>query len=198
MYTLKEDHKECLIVAIFIVFVLIILLFVASLAKEQVILPVNRINEVTVAFKSPVDPLESTQGVDKGNSFNNWIPDTEYKISLLANAIYFAEGKDSNFPYGIKSVRCKNGENGGCRKVCTRTIKRNVERYKRYRNNFTTRNIRLEGKNVQFSYLEFLQRSYCPTSGNLTKSEKELNGNWLRLVKYFLDNPKKIDYTTTK
>ena len=38
---------------------------------------------------------------------DDWIPDTESKESLLLSAIYYAEGgKNTNYPFGIKSVNC--------------------------------------------------------------------------------------------
>ena len=117
-----------------------------------------------------------------GWGWADYIPDTEEKVNELADAIFWAEGGyKTNFPYGIKSVRCNNEQE--CRRICKNTIRNNIKRYERANN---------QDKQNKYSYLQFLQNRYCPTSGNLSASEKALNGHWLKNVKWFLKTPKKI------
>lgn len=116
-------------------------------------------------------------------AFADWIPDTPKKVDQLADAIYWAEGgKNTNFPYGIKSVGCDNEDE--CRRICKNTIRNNIIRHKR--------KSMAAPIMAQQTYLEFLQSRYCPTSGNLTASEEALNGHWLKNVKWFLNHPKEI------
>ena len=108
-----------------------------------------------------------------------FIPDTEYKVNQLADAIFRAEGGyKTNFPYGIKSVRCNNEQE--CRRICKNTIRNNITRYE----NSTT--------NDNSSYLQFLQSRFAPTTGNITSLEKSYNVSWLKNVKWFLENPREI------
>jgi hypothetical protein len=91
----------------------------------------------------------------------------------LADAIYHAEGgKNTNFPYGIKSVRCDSDRE--CRAICINTIRNNVRRFKQDNRGFS-------------SYLEFLANRYAPVG--VANDPTNLNRNWLRNVKYFLANP---------
>lgn len=91
----------------------------------------------------------------------------EYSDDEIVNAIYKTEGgKHAVYPYGIRSVKCNS--TSSCRAACLTTVKRNRIRFAKYgRRNFST-------------YIEFLASRYCPTSGNLSSSEKRLNGNWLK------------------
>ncbi len=115
----------------------------------------------------------------------DWVPDTEYKVNALANAIFRAENSKS-FPYGIKSIPIKGDtqdeREAYARRICKNTIRNNI---RRYRGNHRQSKA-VDKQLYSISYLEFLQSRYCPTSGDLSKSEKELNGNWLKNVKYFL------------
>lgn len=129
----------------------------------------------------------------QGTNWSTWLPDTEYRVERLANAIFWAEGGyKTKWHYGIRSVKCMGGENGGCREVCKRTIRNNIKRYKsslyegRHANN----------SQYKSSYLKFLQSRYCPlpkAGRRLTTDEERLNGNWLRLVKYFFDKNKPLN-----
>ena len=95
-----------------------------------------------------------------------------YTIDQIADAIYIAEGgKNTRFPYGIKSIKCQ-GEKA-CRRICKNTIRNNIKRYTRNSRGFST-------------YLEFLGSRYCPTSGKLSKSEKRLNRYWVSNVRRIL------------
>lgn len=117
-------------------------------------------------------------GCQKDAFAGEFIPDTPEKVELLADAIFWAEGGyKTNFPYGIKSIKCEGYDE--CRKICKNTIKNNIKRYK-------------TNALAEQSYLRFFQSRYCPTTGNLTASEEALNGYWLKNVKWFLDNPKEI------
>ena len=111
-----------------------------------------------------------------------YIPDTPTKVNQLADAIFWAEGGwDTNYLFGIKSIKCEGYDE--CRRICKNTIRNNIGRFERRAS--------LEGSQ-NLSYLTFLQNRYCPTTGNLSASEEELNGHWLKNVKWFLENPREI------
>ena len=117
-------------------------------------------------------------GCGSDEAWGDWIPDTLIKEERLLEAIFKAEGgHETNFPYGIKSVRCKNGENGGCREVCKRTIRNNIKRWQDF--------------SGEMQYLLFLARRYAPI-GAENDRQTNLNGHWLKNVKWFLNNPKDI------
>lgn len=107
------------------------------------------------------------------NSEGAFVPDTPYKVNLLVDAIGVAENgvgwksRDVSYPYGIKSVLCKEGQNGGCRAVTVRTVKNNVKRWKKA----------VEFHGFKGSYLEFLWYRFCPPTLHV------LNENWLDNVK---------------
>jgi len=114
----------------------------------------------------------------------DWIPDTLEKVDLLADAIFWAEGGyETNYPYGIKSIKCEGYDE--CRRICKTTIERNIIRYHTARES--------EQGQIPRNYLEFFANRYCPTSGNLSASEEALNGNWLKNVKFYLENPKEAE-----
>ena len=107
----------------------------------------------------------------------DWLPDTEEKVDLLADAIYMAEGgAKTNFPFGIKSIKCRGYDE--CRRICKNTIRNNIKRFRASQKNMEGGGKKLSGS----TYLSFLQNRYCPTSGNLSASEQELNGYWLKNV----------------
>lgn len=99
----------------------------------------------------------------------------EYSDQEIVDAIYLAEGgKKAQFPYGIRSIKC-SGE-VECRRICENTVRNNRKRFSQY------------GYKDYNDFIEFLGSRYCPTSGNnLSKSERKLNGNWVKNVNYFLD-----------
>jgi hypothetical protein len=94
--------------------------------------------------------------------------------SQIVDAIYLAEGgARAKYPYGIRSVKCEGKSE--CRKVCENTIKKNRVRYAKY------------GHRQYSDFIDFVGSRYCPTKGrNLSKAERNLNGNWSKNVKYFL------------
>lgn len=98
----------------------------------------------------------------------------QYSDIEIVQAIWYAEGgKDTNFPYGIRSVSCEGLDE--CRQVCLNTVRNNRKRYADY------------GHKKYDTYLEFLSSRYAPTQGkDLTKDEKRLNAYWLNNVKFFL------------
>jgi len=116
-----------------------------------------------------------------------FLPDTDYKVELLADAIFWAEGGyNTNYLFGIKSIDCEGYDE--CRRICKNTIKANIRRYK-----IATKGGKIKYRqNGERGYLGFLQSRYCPTTGNLSASEKELNGHWLKNVKWFLENPMEV------
>ena len=96
-------------------------------------------------------------------------------IDNYVDAIYWAEGgKDTNFPYGIKSVSC-NGEKE-CRRICKNTVRNNIKRYNKW------------GHEKYADFLSFLASRYCPVKGDKTG----LNKNWISNVRWFLEHPKGV------
>jgi hypothetical protein len=99
----------------------------------------------------------------------------EYSNEQIVNAIYKAEGSNkAQYLYGIRSVSYDNPAEA--RRICFNTVRNNRKRYADY------------GYKQYKTYLEFLQSRYCPI--NAKNDPKGLNKNWLKNVKYFLDNPK--------
>lgn len=95
-----------------------------------------------------------------------------YTDNEIADAIYKAEGgEQTNFPYGIKSVKCKGKKE--CRKICLNTIRNNRKRYTEY------------GYKQYKTFLEFLASRYAPIG--VKNDPKGLNKHWLKNVRYFLN-----------
>jgi len=118
---------------------------------------------------------------------SDFVPNTPAKVDKLADAIFWAEGGwSTKYLFGIKSINCEGYDE--CRRICENTIRKNIGRYR----NQPKGNDGTKQWNNQSSYLMFFQSRYCPTTGNLSASEKELNGYWLKNVKWFLNNPKEI------
>lgn len=85
-------------------------------------------------------------------------------FNRLADAIYKAEGgTKTKFPYGIKSVSCKDAKE--CREICLKTIRNAFKRYK--------------NEKLKISFLEYLRNKYAPLI------DSELNKNWLPNVIHF-------------
>ena len=81
----------------------------------------------------------------------------------IVNAIYKAEGEiKTKFPYGIKSIKC-SGEIE-CRKICFNSVRNGRARWEK------------AGKPVDL--ITFIGKRYSPP---------DINPNWVRLVKYFLN-----------
>ena len=97
-----------------------------------------------------------------------------YTDEEIVNAIYKAEGgSKAQYKYGIRSVRYSNETEA--RKICFNTVRNNRKRFAKY------------GHRQYSSFIQFLGSRYCPTKGgNLTASEKRLNGNWEKNVRLFL------------
>ena len=85
-----------------------------------------------------------------------------YTVDQYVSAIGKAENS-KKFPYGIKSIKC-SGE-AECRQICHNSV---VNANKRWIK---------AGKPDDF--VIFMGRRYSPP---------DINPNWVRLVKYFLDN----------
>ena len=85
-----------------------------------------------------------------------------YSCGQIVDAIYIIEGgKNTSYPYGIQSVKCDSLAE--CRQVCFNTVKNNVARWQKARQ---------EG--YKEGYLTFLWYRYCPPSAH------PLNQNWKR------------------
>ena len=89
-----------------------------------------------------------------------FVPDTPEKVEKLVMAIYQAEGgKDTNYPFGIKSVTCEGYDE--CKRICKNTVRNNV---KRWENSVRNGDLR--------DYITFLWHRYAPPN------EHPLNLNW--------------------
>ncbi|MBM4137500.1 MAG: hypothetical protein FJ241_11825 [Nitrospira sp.] len=95
-----------------------------------------------------------------------------YTDDQIADAIFLAEGGyKAKYLYGIVSVKYK--DEAEARKICLNTIRNNRKRYDDY------------GHKQYPTYLEFLQSRYCPIGAS--NDPKNLNKNWLKNVRYFLE-----------
>jgi len=95
-----------------------------------------------------------------------------YTDEQIVNAIYKAEGSEkAKKPFGILSVPCEGYDS--CRQICLNTVKNNRKRYADY------------GHKDYDTYLEFLASRYCPIGAD--NDPKGLNKNWLKNVRYFLN-----------
>jgi len=100
------------------------------------------------------------------------IPNSQYTIDQLANAIYKAENSKPH-PYGILA----HYKHTTPRQACINTI-----------------NHALRDWNGKGDFIEFLGKRYCPTQGkDLTNDEKRLNIYWVKNVKFFLEKGYKDD-----
>lgn len=92
-------------------------------------------------------------------------------FNLIADAIFRAEGgRDTRYPYGIKSVLV-HGELEA-RTVCLNTIESS---WSRYEHTDCT------------DFIAFLADTYCPIA-----TDPVGNGNWIANVRYFVNNPKPL------
>jgi len=117
------------------------------------------------------------------DSLLDFVPDTPEKVELLVMSIYRAEGGEkTKYPFGIKSLKYENRTDRNLSKydwakmICRNTVVNNLARW--------------EKTGDKVTYLQFLANRYCPINGDLTEDEHRLNGNWLRLVTYFLTKHK--------
>lgn len=85
-----------------------------------------------------------------------------YSCNKIVDAIYRIEGgKNTNYPFGIKSVKCDGYDE--CRQVCLNTVRNNVNRWRKAEAEGDTRD-----------YLTFLYHRYCPPQAH------HLNAHWLK------------------
>lgn len=90
----------------------------------------------------------------------------------ICDAIFRAEGSyKATYLYGIRSMKYK--DEADARQICLNTIRNNRRRFAEY------------GHKQYSTYLEFLASRYCPVGAKNDPSN--LNVNWLRNVKYFLN-----------
>lgn len=105
------------------------------------------------------------------NAHGAEIVQVRYTADDLLAAIYRAEGgKNTRYPYGIRSVRCDSVAE--CRQICLNTIVNNVRRFRDY------------GHKTHKDYLSFLASRYAPI--NADNDPNGLNNNWLKNVRFFL------------
>ena len=98
----------------------------------------------------------------------------EYFDEDYVNAIYKAEGgSGATYLYGIRSIPYDTPREA--RRICLNTVKNNRVRYREY------------GHKKYDTYLEFLGSRYCPVGA--ANDPRGLNENWLRNVRFFLENP---------
>ncbi len=90
-----------------------------------------------------------------------------YPDEQIVNAIYLAEGgAKTNHPYGILTKYKVTTP----RQACFNTVRNQRKRHKAH--------------DCGYSYLECLQRRYCPIGAK--NDPTGLNKNWLKNVRYFL------------
>lgn len=98
----------------------------------------------------------------------------------LTAAIFHAEGgKLASIPYGVRFKGCDWGNPAFCRRVCLNTIQSKRLQFKR---------LQLSKKATNSSFLDYLASKYAPLS------DSPLNRNWLKNVKWFLNNPREVSY----
>ena len=160
---IKEDYKDPINDALPIIFGIG---FFLSLILWFVTSP----TKTKPIFIEPETTLEST-------ILDNFIPDTLDKQNALIEAIYYAEGgSNAKKPFGILSVSCEGYKD--CRKICHNTVRNNIGRWKR------------ANSENPISYLQFLAGRYAPVGAS--NDPGGLNHNWLRNVRWFLENPKEV------
>jgi len=99
-----------------------------------------------------------------------------YSDEEIVNAIYKAEGgSEAQYLYGIRS--CSYDTPAEARRICFNTVRNNRARYADY------------GHKQFDTYLEFLASRYCPIGAD--NDPKGLNKNWLKNVKFFLEEGRK-------
>ncbi|TBR16975.1 hypothetical protein EPO66_03605 [bacterium] len=96
----------------------------------------------------------------------------EYTDEQIVEAIKRAENS-KKYPYGIKSINT-HGDEAYARKICFNTVKNNRARF---------------AKQTKYTdFIEFLGSRYCPIGA--ADDPTGLNKNWVKNVKYFLENKK--------
>ena len=102
----------------------------------------------------------------------------EISDTTIVNSIYIIEGgTKAQYAYGIRSIPYKTIADA--RRYCLNTVRNNRKRYANY------------GYKQYPDFLSFLASRYCPTQGKLSKTEKRLNGFWLRNLRYQLAKQQK-------
>jgi len=88
-----------------------------------------------------------------------------YDTQEICDSIYIIEGgENTNYPYGIKSVKCEGKSQ--CEKICQNTIENNRKRF--------------ANQTKEKEFLKFLQSRYCPDSVKGCE-------NWLPNLKFYLN-----------
>jgi len=89
----------------------------------------------------------------------------EYSTKEICDSIYIIEGGEkTNYPYGIKSVKCEGKTQ--CEKICQNTIVNNKKRF--------------ANQTKEKEFLKFLQSRYCPDSDKGCE-------NWLGNLMFYLE-----------
>ena len=152
---------DVIIWSLIVLIVGILYLCIVTTDGESGIIPDSVRNAVVRVVKGDKKVVSSNKG------YNNFVPNTKEKIERLVKAIWVAEGgHKTNYPYGIKSVKCAKGENGGCKAVAVRTVKNNVKRWKKA--------VKVDG--YKGDYLQFLWERFCPPTAHA------LNKHWRKNV----------------
>ena len=99
----------------------------------------------------------------------------DWTDAQIVNAIYWAEGgPKADYLYGIRSVEYDNAAEA--RRICFNTVRNNRRRF--------------TAQTEYNDFINFLASRYCPVgAGN---DPKGVNINWIKNVRYYLDNPKPI------
>ncbi len=143
----------------------LMLKMIETFVKDQ---KVRKTAKIAILLFLLIIPQLEAQIVAENSHFlaNNGIKNVKSNFANIVDSIYLTEGgKNTNFPYGIKSVKC-SGEKE-CRKVCLNTVRNNYKRWL--------------ASDQKKTYLEFLRDHYAPLS------DSQLNKNWLKNVTYFMD-----------
>lgn len=97
-------------------------------------------------------------------------------LQRIGDAIYRAEGgARARQPYGILTVKIRDEVEA--RAVCLTTIRRSWDRWQK--------------TGAKGDFIEHLGASYCPTKGDKTG----LNRHWITNVRFFLNRPRKRNFS---
>jgi len=174
--------KQIIIITIIMVVGIILL----SNGSDKVIDKLNYENDISISNSLKVqNTLKEIWDVDKiSNNVKKEFPEEEVnilfsaanrnKLTVEQSVILFAIRKVENGGFGREMGIINKKANTFDLQAgwCAATIQKNYDRWIK------------DGK--KNSYIEFLGNRYCPTTGNLSNTEKELNGNWIPNIEYWV------------
>ena len=105
------------------------------------------------------------------------VPAQAYTADEFCDAIYHAEGgENTRHPYGVLSVSCETAKE--CRRICINSYNNNQRRFAN------------QSKHTDF--VDFFGSRWAPVGA--TNDPQGLNVNWVKNVRWFLDNPKAVNH----